>query len=79
MDASISDGGGMAVRIGGELEQIDKQWKRAAVTMFLIQFYPEFCRGDASSLESLRRTGKIEDRMKCVVVARQLTMIARRK
>ena len=78
LDASISDGGGMAVRIGGELEQLDKQRKRAADAMFLIKCYSEFCRGDASRLESLRRTGKIEDSIKCAVVARQLTMIARR-
>lgn len=78
LDASISDGGGMAVRIGGELEQLDKQRQRAADAMFLIRCYSEFCRGDASRLEALRKTGRIEDNIRCAVVARQLTMIARR-
>ena len=68
----------MAVRIGGELEQLDKQRERAADAMFLIKCYSDFCRGDASRLESLRRTGSLEDSIKCAVVARQLTMIARR-
>ncbi|KAF8449775.1 exocyst complex component Sec10-like protein [Terfezia claveryi] len=78
LDASISDGGGTAVRIGGELEQLDKQRQRAADAMFLIKCYSDFCRGDASRLEALRGTGKIEDSIRCAVVARQLTMVARR-
>jgi len=78
LDASISDGGGAAVRIGGELEQLDKQRQRAADAMFLIRCYSDFCSGDASRLEALRKTGKIEDSIRCAVVARQLTMIARR-
>ncbi|KAF8426330.1 exocyst complex component Sec10-like protein [Tirmania nivea] len=78
LDASIADGGGTAVRIGGELEQLDKQRQRAADAMFLIRCYSDFCHGDASRLEALRKTGRIEDSIKCAVVARQLTMIARR-
>ena len=78
LDASISDGGGTAVRIGGELEQLDRQRQRAAEAMFLIKCYSEFCHGNASRLEALRRTGNIEDSIRCAVVARQLTMIARR-
>ena len=66
------------MRIGGELEQLDKQRQRAADAMFLIKCYSEFCRGDASRLEALRKTGKTEDNIRCAVVARQLTMIARR-
>ncbi|RPB24810.1 exocyst complex component Sec10 [Terfezia boudieri ATCC MYA-4762] len=78
LDASISDGGGTAVRIGGELEQLDQQRQRAADAMFLIKCYSDFCRGDASRLEALRGTRKIEDSIKCAVVARQLMMVARR-
>ncbi|KAF8475948.1 exocyst complex component Sec10-like protein [Kalaharituber pfeilii] len=78
LDASISDGGGMAVRIGEELEQLDKQRQRAADAMFLIKCYSEFCRGDASRLEALRKTGRIEDSIRCAVVSRQLIMIAKR-
>ena len=68
----------MAVRIGGELEQLDKQRQRAADAMFLIKCYSEFCRGDSSRLEALRKTGEIEDSIRCAIVSRQLTMIARR-
>ncbi|KAL7269154.1 Exocyst complex component 5 [Rhizina undulata] len=78
LDSSISDGGGMAVRIGGQLEQLDKQLQRAEDARFLIQCYAEFSRGNTGRLESLRRTGKIEDSIKCAIVGRQLSLIAKR-
>ncbi|KAL0631485.1 Exocyst complex component 5 [Maublancomyces gigas] len=78
LDSSISDGGGMAVRIGGQLEQLDKQRQRAEDAKFLIQCYTEFSRGDRGRLESLRRTGRIEDSIRCAVVGRQLSLIVKR-
>ncbi|PWW74402.1 exocyst complex component Sec10 [Tuber magnatum] len=78
LDTSITDGGGMAVRIGGQLEQLDKQRQRAEDAKFLIQCYTEFSRGDTGRLESLRRTGRIDDSIRCAVVSRQLSMVVRR-
>ncbi|KAG0125318.1 exocyst complex component Sec10-like protein [Tuber indicum] len=78
LDTSISDGGGMAVRIGGQLEQLDKQRQRAEDAKFLIQCYTEFSRGDMGRLESLRRTGRIEDSIRCAVVSRQLSLVVKR-
>lgn len=78
LDSSISDGGGMAVRIGGQLETLDKQRQRAEDAKFLIQCYTEFSRGDMGRLESLRRTGRIEDSIRCAVVGRQLSLIVKR-
>lgn len=78
LDSSISDGGGMAVRIGGQLEALDKQRQRAEDAKFLIQCYTEFSRGDMGRLESLRRTGRIEDSIRCAVVGRQLSLIVKR-
>lgn len=78
LDSSISDGGGMAVRIGGQLEQLDKQRQRAEDAKFLIQCYTEFSRGDMGRLENLRRTGRIEDSIRCAVVGRQLSLIVKR-
>jgi hypothetical protein len=78
LDNSISDGGGVAVRIGGQLEQLDKQRQRAEDARFLIQCYAEFSRGDTGRLERLRRTGKIDDSIRCAVVSRQLSLIVKR-
>jgi len=78
LDTSISDGGGMAVRIGGQLEQLDKQRQRAEDAKFLIQCYTEFSRGDMGRLESLRRTGRIDDSIRCAVVSRQLSLVVKR-
>jgi hypothetical protein len=78
LDSSITDGGGVAVRIGGQLEQLDKQRQRAEDARFLIQCFTEFNRGDTGRLERLRRTGRIEDSIRCAVVSRQLSLIVRR-
>lgn len=66
------------MRIGGQLEQLDKQRQRAEDATFLIQCYTEFRMGDTSRLERLRKTGKTEDSIRCAVVARQLSMITKR-
>lgn len=68
----------MAVRIGGQLEQLDKQRQRAEDARFLIQCYTEFSRGETGRLERLRRTGRTEDSIRCAVVSRQLSLIAKR-
>ncbi|RPA93611.1 exocyst complex component Sec10 [Choiromyces venosus 120613-1] len=78
LDSSISDGGGMASRIGGQLEQLEKQHQRAEDAKFLIQCYIEFSRGDTSRLEKLRRTPWVEDSIKCAIVSRQLSLIVKR-
>jgi exocyst complex component 5 len=78
LDSTISDGEGVAVRIGGQLEQLEKQRQRAADAVFLIQCYAEFSKGDTSRLERLRKTGRTDDSVKCAVVARQLSLITKR-
>jgi hypothetical protein len=78
LDSSITDGGGMAVRIGGQLDLLDKQRQRAEDARFLIQCYTEFSRGDTGRLERLRRTGRIEDSIRCAVVSRELSLIVKR-
>lgn len=78
LDSSISDGGGTASRIGGQLEQLEKQHQRAEDAKFLIQCYIEFSRGDTSRLEKLRRTPWVDDSIKCAVVSRQLSLIVKR-
>ena len=64
--------------LGGQLEQLDKQRQRAEDARFLIQCFTEFNRGDTGRLERLRRTGRIEDSIRCAVVSRQLSLIVKR-
>lgn len=78
LDETISEGGSTAVRIGGELEKLDLQRKRAEDAKFLIQCYAEFNKGDTGRLERLRKTGRLEDIIRCAVVSRQLSLIVKR-
>lgn len=78
LDETISEGGSTAVRIGGELEKLDLQRKRAEDAKFLIQCYAEFNKGDTGRLERLRKTGRLEDSIRCAVVSRQLSLIVKR-
>lgn len=78
LDKNISDGGGMAVRIGGDLERLDMQRQRAEDARFLIQCYAEFSRGETGRLERLRKTGRTDDSIRCAVVTRQLSLVVKR-
>src|SRR5947207_14632097 len=68
--------GSTAVRIGGQLEQLDKQRRRATDAKFLIECFVEFSRGDTSRLEKMRKSGRIDDSIRCAVISRQLMSIA---
>ncbi|KAF3933873.1 hypothetical protein ABW19_dt0202788 [Dactylella cylindrospora] len=68
--------GGKAVQIGSQLEQLDKQRMRAVDAKFLIECYVEFSRGDTSRLEKMRKSGLINDSIRCAVISRQLMSIA---
>jgi len=68
--------GSMAVQIGGQLEQLDKQRKRATDAKSLIECYSEFARGDSSRLEKMRKSGRIDDSIRCAIISRQLITIA---
>jgi hypothetical protein len=78
LENSISDGGGMAVQIGGQLEQLNMQRQRAQDARFLMQCYAEFSKNETGRLERLRRTGRIEDSIRCAIVSRQLSLIVNR-
>ncbi|EPS42971.1 hypothetical protein H072_3039 [Dactylellina haptotyla CBS 200.50] len=70
--------GGKAVSIGGELETLDKQRMRALDAKFLIECYVEFRRGDSSRLEKMRKSGSINDSIKCASITRHLMSIAQK-
>ncbi|KAI9811420.1 MAG: Exocyst complex component 5 [Thelocarpon impressellum] len=72
-------GGNAAVRIGERLEELDKQRRRAQDARFLIQCWMEVSeRGELTSLEDVRRRDSGEGKVRCAVIARQLTRISQR-
>lgn len=77
LEDRISEVGRTAIRIGEQLELIDKQRNRASEAHDLIEFYYMFARGDTSKLERLRKEGGREGRMKTAVIARRLAAISR--
>nr|CDI51276.1 related to exocyst complex 100 kDa component [Melanopsichium pennsylvanicum 4] len=77
LEDRISEVGRTAIRIGEQLEMINKQRNRASEAHDLIEFYYMFARGDTSKLESLRKEGGREGRIKTAVIARRLAAISR--
>lgn len=77
LEDRISEVGRTAIRIGEQLELIDKQRNRASEAHDLIEFYYMFARGDTSKLERLRKEGGRDGRMKTAVIARRLAAISR--
>ncbi len=76
---SIEAGGNVAVKIGEELEELDRQSRRAQDAKFLIQCWIEVSQtGELSSLENIRQHGGGEGKVRCAVLARQLTRISQR-
>lgn len=75
-----SDGGGnIAVQIGEKLEELDRKRRRARDANFLIQCWVEVSEtGKLTSLEEIQRQGGAENKVRCAVIARQLTRISQR-
>ncbi|WFD39608.1 Exocyst complex component 5 [Malassezia japonica] len=73
----ISDVGRTAIRIGEQLESLDRQRTRASETHDLIEYYYMFARGDTTRLDKLRKEGGREGRLKAAMIARRLAVISR--
>ncbi|KAL2914341.1 Exocyst complex component 5 [Polyrhizophydium stewartii] len=76
LDSRLSEVGNTAIRIGEQLETIDKQRTRASEAKDLIQYFSEFNRGVFSRLDTLRRSGP-EGEHKAAIIARRLNTIAK--
>ncbi|KAK4704080.1 exocyst complex component 5, partial [Phenoliferia sp. Uapishka_3] len=76
LDSKITNVGRTAVRIGEQLESIDRLRQRASEAHDLILYYNEFALGDTSRLEAMRKGGR-EGRAKVAVAARRLMSLAR--
>ncbi|KAK0538566.1 Exocyst complex component 5 [Tilletia horrida] len=77
LEDRISEVGRTAVRIGEQLETIDRQKSRASEAHDLIEYYYQFARGDTTKLDKLKKEGGREGRMKVAVIARRLQAISK--
>ncbi|MCJ1312864.1 Exocyst complex component 5 [Agyrium rufum] len=67
------------VKIGEQIEDLDKQRERAMDAKFLIQCWLELSeRGELFLLEDLRRQGSADRKIRCAQLARQLLKISQR-
>jgi len=72
-------GGSLALQIGGRLEELDRQKRRAEDAKFLLYCWQAVSeRGDLSQLEDIRRLGGGEGKVRCAQLARQLLRISTR-
>ncbi|KAL3427599.1 exocyst complex component Sec10 [Phlyctema vagabunda] len=71
--------GNIAVQIGEQLEDLDKQKRRALDATFLIQCWTEVSyQGELIALQDVQRQGGGENKVRCAVIARQLMRMSQR-
>ncbi|KAJ8330382.1 hypothetical protein BDV3_003129 [Batrachochytrium dendrobatidis] len=76
LDSRLSEVGNTAIRIGEQLETIDKQKTRAAEAKDLIQYFLEFNKGIFTRLDTLRQS-EPDGGYKAAIIARRLNTIAK--
>ncbi|KAG0655950.1 Exocyst complex component 5 [Rhodotorula mucilaginosa] len=77
LDSKIMSVGRTAVRIGEQLESIDRLRQRGSEAHDLILYYNDFAAGDTSRLEQMRKEGGREGRQKVAVAARRLLSLSK--
>ncbi|KAJ8296597.1 Exocyst complex component SEC10 [Rhodotorula toruloides] len=77
LDTKITSIGRTAVRIGEQLESIDRLRQRGSEAHDLILYYNEFAAGDTSRLEKMRKEGGREGRRKVAIAARRLLSLSK--
>ncbi|GET01528.1 exocyst complex component Sec10 [Rhizophagus clarus] len=77
LETRINEVGNTAIRIGEQLETIDKQRSRASESKELIEYFMAFNRGDISQLEYLRTQNGKEGQFKAATISRRLNAIAK--
>ncbi|KND04859.1 uncharacterized protein SPPG_00558 [Spizellomyces punctatus DAOM BR117] len=76
LESRLGEVGKTAIRIGEQLETIDKQRARAAEAKDLIQYFIEFNAGNSTRLDDLKAAGH-EGEYKAAIVVRRLTAVAK--
>lgn len=77
LESRISEVGRTAIRIGEQLESIDRLKQRASEAHDIIQYYFDFVLGDSARLETLRKEGGRDGRAKVALLARRLLAVAK--
>ncbi|KAI8893209.1 exocyst complex component Sec10-like protein [Globomyces pollinis-pini] len=76
LNTRLGEVGNTAIRIGEQLETIDKHRTRASDAKDLIHYYLEFNRGSFARLDMLRRESS-EGEYKAAIIARRLSTISK--
>ncbi|ORX45540.1 exocyst complex component Sec10 [Hesseltinella vesiculosa] len=77
LELRISDVGKTAVRIGEQLETLDRQRSRAAESRDVIEYFMEFQDGHTDRLDILRYESGEEGQLKAAVIAKRLNAVAK--
>ncbi|GAA5804381.1 hypothetical protein HPULCUR_009869 [Helicostylum pulchrum] len=76
LETRIGDVGKTAIRIGEQLETIDKERSKASESRDIIEYFMEFQDGNTERLDSLRQGGE-EGQLKTAIIGRRLSAVAK--
>ncbi|KAL4211157.1 exocyst complex component Sec10 [Rhizopus microsporus] len=76
LENRISEVGKTAIRIGEQLETIDKERSKASESRDIIEYFMEFQEGSSERLDSLVQSGE-EGQLKAAVIARRLNAVSK--
>ncbi|GAN09236.1 exocyst complex component Sec10 [Mucor ambiguus] len=76
LESRIGDVGKTAIRIGEQLETIDKERSKASESRDIIEYFMEFQDGNTERLDTLRQGGE-EGQLKTAIIARRLNAVAK--
>ena len=76
LEQRITEVSRATVRVGDELESLDRLRTRASDARDIISYYHDFAKGDTTAIEGLRKSGR-EGRAKVAVLLRRLSSVAK--
>ncbi|KAI9478733.1 MAG: exocyst complex component Sec10-like protein [Benjaminiella poitrasii] len=76
LETRIGDVGKTAIRIGEQLETMDKERSKASESRDIIEYFMEFQDGNTERLDALRQGGE-EGQLKTAIIGRRLSAIAK--
>ncbi|KAI7902754.1 exocyst complex component Sec10-like protein [Cokeromyces recurvatus] len=76
LESRIGDVGKTAIRIGEQLESMDKERSKAAESRDIIEYFMEFQDGNTERLDTLRQSGE-EGQLKTAIIGRRLNAVAK--
>ncbi|KAL1919421.1 uncharacterized protein VTP21DRAFT_2114 [Calcarisporiella thermophila] len=77
LETRINEVGKTAIRIGEQLETLDKQRTRASEAREVLEYYTDFMRGGSKRLEQLRMGSGPDGQRKAAIIARRLNVISK--